>query len=160
VNKPKPLIINQPGLQSPLRRGFAFLLTLAAWVIWMLLLMPMLWIAAARFGLHLPHLDYFSRIDSERMAQILDFLPLALLLILSALSLLLVNGLYAKLRRATRKAPALSPDMHRAVLDVKVDQVQFAMWQSARIVQVDHSSRGRVKDVHVIMTADGKRALK
>jgi poly-beta-1,6-N-acetyl-D-glucosamine biosynthesis protein PgaD len=154
--KRRPLIISRPELQSWLRRLFAFIFTLAAWVVWLLLLIPMLWMAAARFGLHLPELHYFSRIDSVRLGQLLEIFPLALLVIISGLVLLLANGLIVKLWRATRKAPMANPDMNRVVTDANVDSTKFSIWQSARIVQVEHGPRGRVKDIQVVLLEDKK----
>jgi poly-beta-1,6-N-acetyl-D-glucosamine biosynthesis protein PgaD len=157
VNKPRPLIISRPELQSPLRRILAFALTLAAWVVWTLLLIPVLWMTAGRFGLHIPALKYFARIDSEKFDLILNFLPWAFLMILGGLGVVLVNGMFVKLLRAKRKAPTMNNDLNRIVMDVNADPAKFAMWHSARILQVEHGVHGLVKKVHVLLPSDGKR---
>jgi poly-beta-1,6-N-acetyl-D-glucosamine biosynthesis protein PgaD len=147
---PRPLIIRHPELLSPLRRVVAFMLTLAVWVIWTLLLLPISWLAAARFGIKWPPLDYFARFDLVKLGQLLDFFPWALLLVLIGLGVALANGLVVKLLRGTQQPRIARVYMRRAMTDVPVDAARLASWQSARIVQIEHGENGRVQRVQVL----------
>jgi poly-beta-1,6-N-acetyl-D-glucosamine biosynthesis protein PgaD len=154
--KTRPLVISHPELLSPLRRLFAFAFTLAAWGIWVLLMLPVLWIGAARLDVHLPRLDYFAHIDTAKLDQLLDFLPLALLVVLSWLSVQLLYGVIVRVLRAKDKPP-VSAATSRVATNASGDPAEFSAWQSARIVQVEHAAHGRIQNVHVVMAGDGTR---
>jgi poly-beta-1,6-N-acetyl-D-glucosamine biosynthesis protein PgaD len=150
MSKRRPLIIRHSELLSPLRRIFAFALTLAAWVVWALLLLPALWIATARLGIHVPPLDYFAYVDAEKLSMLLDIVPLALVLVLIGLSVLLTYGAVVRILRLSDTAP-VSNDANQVVTDASIDPINLAAWQSARIVQVEHGEHGRVQDVRVLL---------
>jgi poly-beta-1,6-N-acetyl-D-glucosamine biosynthesis protein PgaD len=157
MTKARPLIISHPELQSWLRRFFAFAMTLAAWGVWALLMLPVLWMGAARLDVHLPRLEYFAHIDAVKLGQFLDFLPLALILVLLWLSVQLLYGGIVKVLR-TKDKPPTNDATTRVTTNAKIDPVELSTWQSARIVQVEHGSHGRMQNVHVVMAGDGTRS--
>jgi len=154
MTKARALIISHPELQPMLRRFFAFALTVAAWGIWVLLMLPLLWIGAARLDVRLPALDYFAHVDATKLGQLLDFLPLALLLVVIWLSVQLLYGLIVRVLRSTDKPP-VSDATTRVATNANQESVEFSTWQSARIVQVEHAAHGRIQNVHVVMAGDG-----
>lgn len=152
--RPRPLIISHPELQSRLRRAFGFTMTLAAWMVWLLLLFPVLWLAAERHGLNLRPLGYFTKVDSEQLNRLLDMFPVALMLAVGGVALLFANGLILRWLRATREAPVVKSDLQpRTVMDVHAGPAELAAWRSARIVEVGHGANGSVTDVRVLMPA-------
>ena len=143
----RPLIIERPDLSHPLRRVSAFVFTLAAW-----LLLAAWWFPI--WGLVVGELRAITGVDRSQAAgalalhSLVELFPVACVLVAAVL---LVNGLLSGLyKRWSRPKPLRAVGMEQLAGGMALDVDQLAVWQSARILRVEHGPRGRVVDATVV----------
>ena len=138
-----PLIIERPDLAHPLRRALALILTSVAWVLWIVMWIPVLSALGRHIGYDFPQFNLTSRFSMEAFFALLRITPY----LIGTVALIFVAGLLREKYRAhigyesERWRPL---GMERLATGSALDPGLLDQWQSARILYVQHGPRGRV----------------
>lgn len=147
MNDRRPLIIENPGLQT-LRQRYAFAaLTLIFWVIWFYLWMPVITLVAWLFG---ADRFYETMIAHSGMDLLVSLLGLYGLVILSMGTILGGWAWYNRLRVRGRDKRRSSTPIDAAGLDAffGTRPEQSSLARGARRVVIEHDEDGKIREIH------------
>ena len=144
----RPLIIERPNLEQPIRRLLAFILTLLVWIMFFAMWLPIIDIVAALLELPIPSEYLPSSNNIIALLNLFNDFPLAIGLMLIALTVnCLINWLYQLFAK---------PKTHKFIgteqlaTGLALDKDKLAEWQKTRIIHVEHGPLGRVINAKVI----------
>jgi len=137
------LIINRPDLQSPQQKLVSGLLTMVFWLLWALLWLPLITLAAwAFFGVQL----HVHMIELEGYAGFFDLLSTYAMIIVAMGGTLVVWAKYNHFRFR-------GMDRRKAAAPVSIDMLasfaghsplRVAQWREMRVMTVEHDANGRI----------------
>ncbi|MCC6209165.1 MAG: poly-beta-1,6-N-acetyl-D-glucosamine biosynthesis protein PgaD [Gammaproteobacteria bacterium] len=144
----RPLIIENPELQT-LRQRYAFAaLTLFFWVLWFYLWIPVISLLAWLFG---AERFYQAMIVNSGLDTLLDLLGLysVVILVMGAIlsSWAWYNQIRFRGREKRRASPSVTADEIQSFFALRTEQLDLARY--AKHVVIEHDEDGKVKDVRV-----------
>ena len=136
-----PLIIERSDLTHPLRRAFAFVITTAAWGLWIVMWTPLVAALGRHFGYHLPEIAFPNQINLDAFFILARVTPYVLAF---AILIILISFLAEKFKTRTKNERWRPIGMERLATGAALDPKLLAQWQTARILYVEHGPLGRV----------------
>ncbi len=131
-----------------MRRLCAFALTLAAWIAWVAMWVPVFGVFAVWLGLPPLPGAYPSQENVIALRGLLLLFPTAFAAVIGILA---VNGVIGLVyRRLAPPKPLPLVGMERLATGMALDVDKLAAWQSARILHVQHGPLGRVTDASIV----------
>jgi poly-beta-1,6-N-acetyl-D-glucosamine biosynthesis protein PgaD len=144
----RALIIERPELAHPVRRALAPVFTALAWIIWVLLWLPVLAAVSDEVAVALPWATPTGYRSLEALRRLLEIFPLAVGAVVAVLAL---NGAAAWVYRSLRNPkPRGDVGTHELAKALALPADQLAAWQAARVVRAEHSAQGRVIDAKIV----------
>lgn len=143
-----PLIIERPDLTPPVRRMLAFVLTSAAWLVWLLMWLPVFAAMARQPGFDLPSWPFATAVSLRALASLAQLLPWVAAFAGAAV---LLRYLREKLteRDGGAKKRWRHIGLERLASEQALRPERLAEWQSARVLYVSHDPLGNVTDAGV-----------
>lgn len=144
----RPLIIERPDLAHPLRRTVAFVLTVAAWVGFAAMWLPIFGLAADALGFTVEFGLSPGETGVLALRGLLQLFPVAIALIVLVL---VVNGAVGLVfRHIVPERRHRFVGMDQLATGMALDVEKLKTWQSGRILHVEHGPLGRVTDARVV----------
>ena len=138
-----PLIIERSDLTHPMRRVMAFVITAAAWALWIVMWVPFLAALGRHFGYPMPEIAFPSQISLDSFLALARVTPYVLAFaILIALASILGEKIKARSNKNDERWRPVG--MERLATGAALDPKLLAQWQTARILYVEHGPMGRV----------------
>ncbi|MBK8162990.1 MAG: poly-beta-1,6-N-acetyl-D-glucosamine biosynthesis protein PgaD [Gammaproteobacteria bacterium] len=144
----RPLIIENPELQTPRQRYAFAALTLFFWIIWFYLWIPIVSLLAWLFG---AERFYQAMIMRSGLDALIELLGLYSIIILVMGALLAGWAWYNQMRfrgrEKRRVSTVVTPEEVGSFYALKPEQLELARY--AKHVVIDHDEHGQVKDIRV-----------
>ena len=144
-----PLIIERPDLTHPLQRVLALLFTSLAWLLWLVMWIPLLAALGRYLGYAVPEIVYPGHISLDTFLMLMRVTPWVVGI---AVAIVMVSYLREKRKTLNRVSDERwrPLGMERLAAGAALDPEQLAKWQSAQVLYVEHGPRGRVVNANTV----------
>jgi len=144
----RPLIIENPELQTPRQRYTFAALTLLFWIVWFYLWIPVVSLLAWLFGAERFYQAMITRSGLEALVELLGLYALIILIMgVIFTGWAWYNQLRVRGRDKRRASATVTPAEIGSFFMLKPEQLDVARY--AKHVVIEHDEHGHVKDVRV-----------
>lgn len=138
-----PLIIERSDLTHPVRRVMAYVFTIVAWGLWVVMWIPFIAALGRYYGYQMPEIAFPSQISLESFLALARVTPYVLAFaILIALASIFGEKIKARSNKNNERWRPVG--LERLATGVALDPKLLEQWQTARILYVEHGPHGRV----------------
>jgi poly-beta-1,6-N-acetyl-D-glucosamine biosynthesis protein PgaD len=138
-----PLIIERSDLAHPVRQVMAYVFTILAWGLWVLMWIPFIVALGRYYGYQIPEIAFPSQISLNSFLALARVTPYVLAFaILIALASILGEKIKARSSKNNERWRPVG--MERLATGAALDPKLLAQWQAARVLYVEHGPMGRV----------------